>query len=399
MDEKWKEQRNQIIGLGEKSFKKSYFPELQSKITELESSQDNLKTLFHSITDAIVIHSVNGNMIVINEQAQNLFNITEQEIGSFSIFDFTLDKNNHQELIAIWEEVMSGTPKVIQWEIRQAVTKREIPVQVSINQAIWYGEKVLVAVIRDFSERIKFENELIIAKEKAEQSDRLKTAFLQNMSHEIRTPMNAIIGFSELLNDKELSEEKKSRFIHIIQNSGNQLLAIVSDILTISSIETKQEKINISSCKLNELIKELHAVFSQQANNQNILLRIRPGLNNNQAIILTDQTKITQILTNLINNALKFTPSGWIEFGYTLKNNYLEFFVSDSGIGINSEHLAKIFDRFHQAQLNSNKIYGGNGLGLTISKAFTEMLGGTIWVESTPEKGSTFYFTIPYKTE
>lgn len=265
------------------------------------------------------------------------------------------------------------------------------------------SEKILEFGL-DISELKRVERELhevnqhlVIAKEKAEESSRLKTAFLQNISHEIRTPLNAICGFSDMLSESTLSEEKKNSFISIIQTSSNQLLSIVSDILTISSLETKQEKLNIEKACMNDIIIDLLSIFKQQLVNQNISLYAKQALNDKQSEIYTDKTKITQILSNLISNAIKFTHEGFIEFGYVLKNNKLEFYVKDSGVGIKPEKHDKIFERFRQADLSINKEYGGTGLGLSISKGLTELLGGEIWVNSEIGKGSTFYFTIPYE--
>jgi len=249
---------------------------------------------------------------------------------------------------------------------------------------------------------------LIVLKEKAEESNRLKTSFLQNISHEIRTPLNAICGFSGMLSMPDLTDDKKNNFISIIQNSSNQLLAIVNDVLTISSLQNKQEKINIQEVCINEIIDDLHTIFNQQAKNQNINLVKKNGLTNNQSLIYTDRTKIIQILTNLLSNALKFTKMGEIEFGYivddvrtgrdlSLRDKSLQFYVKDTGIGINSEFHEKIFERFSQADKNIQTNYGGTGLGLSISKGFVELLGGKIWLNSEDGKGTTFYFTIPYK--
>ncbi|HPS12429.1 MAG TPA: HAMP domain-containing sensor histidine kinase, partial [Prolixibacteraceae bacterium] len=224
---------------------------------------------------------------------------------------------------------------------------------------------------------------------------------LHNMSHEIRTPLNAISGFVGLLEDSGITEEDRNSYIQIIQNSSTQLIAIVSDILTISSLETKQEKINVSNVCINELFVELQAIFNQQAMTKNISLIVKQPLNDIQSEIFTDETKITQVLSNLLSNALKFTAEGFIEFGYNLKTDVkpveMEFYVKDSGIGINPEFHTKIFERFRQANKSINKIYGGTGLGLAISKAYIELLGGKIWVQSEPGQGSTFFFTIPYK--
>jgi signal transduction histidine kinase len=269
--------------------------------------------------------------------------------------------------------------------------------EVSLKKFYYKNELYMQCLTTDITERKKIELELIAAKEKAEESDRLKTAFLQNMSHEIRTPLNAISGFSELLEEPDLPQETRKCYFQIIQNNTNQLISIVSDILTISSLETKQVNPNISNVCINNVISELLAIFKQQALLQNISLLAKQQLNDQQSVIETDKTKITQILSNLLSNALKFTHKGFIQFGYNLKGNELEFFIKDSGIGIKQEFHDKIFERFRQGDKSINKLYGGTGLGLAISKAFVELLGGKIWVQSEVGKGSTFYFTLPYK--
>lgn len=275
----------------------------------------------------------------------------------------------------------------IKWVLGQAFPEVDID-----NKIIGY-----VGTITDITEIKNYEKELIATKEKAEESDRMKTIFLHNLSHEIRTPMNAIIGFSNLLIDNELSEKKRNKYISIIQSSSNQLLSIINDILTISSLETKQETINIDKVNINNLLTELLIIFEPQAQSKNIAISLNCNLNEQQAEIYTDKTKITQILHNFINNALKFTLKGFIEFGYRLIEKKLEFYVKDTGIGIKQEDQKNIFERFQQANDEIQQDFGGTGLGLSISKAFTELLGGKIWVESEIEKGSTFYFTIPYK--
>lgn len=270
-------------------------------------------------------------------------------------------------------------------------------VEVHSGKIVLDNKTYLYSIINDATEKITKDTELIAAKEKAEESDRLKSAFLQNLSHEIRTPLNSICGFSERLNKPQLSDEKRKSFVSIIQNSSNQLLSIISDVLSISALETKQEKVNIEKICINNIITDLLSIFKQQTINRNISLYAKKSLSDKQSEIYTDKTKITQILSNLLSNALKFTHEGFVEFGYNLKNNELEFYVKDSGIGIKSELQEKIFERFAQADHFINKKYGGTGLGLAISKGFVELLDGEIWVNSVINDGSTFYFTIPYR--
>jgi PAS domain S-box-containing protein len=258
------------------------------------------------------------------------------------------------------------------------------------------GKPILFSIIHDITERKKAEKELIEAKEKAEESDNLKTAFLQNMSHEIRTPLNAITGFSQFLISPDLSEKKRKEFVSIIQNSSKQLVSVVSDILSISFLETKQEKINNEIVNVNGLISELEMIFRHQLILKNIKLKIVKSLTDSESNVFTDRIKLTQIISNLINNANKFTEEGTIEFGYSLIYNELEFYVKDTGIGIKEDQQEKIFERFRQADMSISKKYGGTGLGLAISKGYIELLGGKIWVNSEIGRGSTFSFRIPY---
>lgn len=239
--------------------------------------------------------------------------------------------------------------------------------------------------------------ELIIAKEEAKESNRLKSAFLKNISHEIRTPLNAILGFSELLDKPDLTPEKQKSYTTIIINSSNQLHTIVTEILTISSLQSKQVKISIQKVCINSIIVELFSLYKPKAFNQNINLYSKQLLTDKQSEIYTDETKLKQTLSHMLINALKFTHKGFIEFGYSLKGNEIEFYVTDTGIGIKKEMQDLIFEPFYQVDFELGAIYGGTGLGLPISKGFLELLGGEIWVESIIGEGSTFYFTIPYK--
>lgn len=655
MEKDFEQQRDQIIGLGENSFKKSYYPELQSKILEVETAYLNITNVFSSINDAIVIHDENGEIYLLNKHAEDLFNLKSGDKDKYRLFDLFSDKLNYVELLEIWKDIKKGHPKIVNMIVKPLNRNIEFQVQTSINRVYWYGKNLLVAVLRDFSDRAKFEEELVnaresaeksekalaaiienipfavfaytldgrilmvnnlsevytkysryellnmsieeldkefsleggnqkkwesikdtgfvqfissiykkdkekllvevnitsliykgkqimlsvvqditkrmeaeiklqkseerlnyalsaandgiwdicvdgsasyfndqyykmlgyepyefppvyesfvellhpedrervlnslkqsdekdgcfesefrlkmkngeykwilgrgrmvetrnnagyrmvgthvdiserknyeeqlmVAKEKAEESNRLKSAFLQNMSHEIRTPLNAINGFTGLLNNPDIPEENKQNFISIIQSSSKQLLRIVSDVLTISALETKQEEVKFEEVNINTIILSRLAEFKEQANNQNLPIYTKLFLTDNEAFVLTDKSKLTQIINNLLSNALKFTHEGSVEFGYELHNKMLEFFVKDTGIGITDNQKEKIFGRFNQADNSIQANYGGTGLGLSISQGFVELLGGKIWVESEFGRGSTFYFTIPY---
>ena len=259
----------------------------------------------------------------------------------------------------------------------------------------------LVTIINDISANINAQNELVKAKELAEESDRLKSAFLANMSHEIRTPMNGIIGFSGLLSKDNLSEEKRSNYVRIIQNSTTQLLTIITDILDVSKIEAGLLSIYEQKFNLNDMFDELHAQFEiekKQKFKEEIELKIHKGLENIEAEIFSDRARIYQVISNLIGNAIKFTEKGTIEFGYKVINKEkIIFFVKDTGIGIDREKQSIIFERFRQVDDSTNRKYGGTGLGLAICKGLVSLLGGKIWVESNPGSGSVFYFSLNYK--
>ncbi|MBK7212131.1 MAG: response regulator [Bacteroidales bacterium] len=260
---------------------------------------------------------------------------------------------------------------------------------------------VIRTSIIDIDNEKRMEINLLKEKEKAEVSDKLKSAFLANMSHEIRTPMNSILGYSELLSDKDITEEERTRFSSIISNSSNQLMQLINDIIDISKLEAHQLKVFMSDCNLNEICRNCYYSFINSE-----LLKTKPNvklilnLPDKYATVKTvsDPNRLQQVIMNLINNAIKFTENGAIEFGYELIDENevpkLKFFVKDSGIGIPPEKFDLIFERFRQATDDGS--HKGTGLGLSISKGIIELLNGNIGVESTPGKGATFSFIIPY---
>ena len=238
--------------------------------------------------------------------------------------------------------------------------------------------------------------ELISAKEKAEESDRLKSAFLANMSHEIRTPMNGILGFADLLKEPELSGEDRQEYIGIIEKSGLRMLNIINDLIDISKVESGQMEISYSEVNINEQTEYIYNFFKPEVNRKGMHLSFQNGLPKEKAVIQTDREKLYAILTNLVKNAIKYSDTGIIEIGYSQKDNFLIYFIKDTGIGIPDSKKEAIFNRFIQADVTDKRAFQGAGLGLAISKSYVEMLGGNIWVESIEGTGSSFYFTIPY---
>ena len=249
---------------------------------------------------------------------------------------------------------------------------------------------------QDISDRKKAEQEILAAKEKAEESDRLKSAFLANMSHEIRTPMNGILGFADLLKKPKLSGDKQLKYIEIIEKSGNRMLNIINDLIDISKIESGQMNVVKAETNINEQIEYIYTFFKPEVEQKGMELSFKTPLTSSEATITTDREKLYAILTNLVKNAIKYSNEGAIELGYKKIKNHMQFYVKDNGIGIPGGKLEDIFNRFFQTHQSLSSGYEGAGLGLAISKAYAEMLGGEMWVESVEGEGSTFYFTIPY---
>lgn len=248
--------------------------------------------------------------------------------------------------------------------------------------------------------RRELENQLLYAKEKAEEADKLKSAFLANMSHEIRTPMNAIIGFSQLLSLPNLSAEKKKQYIDIISYKGNSLVKLINDIIDASKVEAGQLTVVYAPCAINNLLKNLQVFYKKDRvlqKREAVDIKLIVPKKTDRLEVVTDEGRLEQVLTNLISNALKYTERGSIEFGYNLDNELVTFFVKDTGIGIDPKMQTLIFERFRQVEDFSGKKAAGTGLGLSISKGIVSLLGGNIWVESELGEGTTFFFTIPYR--
>lgn len=373
---------------------------------KLRKEQAYLDQLFQSSQEAIVMIDNKGIVKSINKEFIHLFDYSENEILGTNIDEmivprYLADEGMHNTNRALTNE------RVEMESVRQHKNGMLIDVSIIVTPIFIAGEIVgAFGIYRDITDRKRIEKSLIIAKEKAEESDRLKSAFLSNMSHEIRTPMNAILGFSSLLSDPGSTEEEKIEYIDIIKERGNDLMRIISDIIDVAKIESGQLKINIKDCKVNRLLEDIHVVFKQIKQKQekdNVVLKTSLPVPDPEFTILTDPQRLRQIMTNLIENALKFTETGEIEFGYRIREDLgigksIDFFIQDSGIGIPEEMHKVIFERFRQVDDSHTRKYGGTGLGLTICKNLTHLMGGELTLQSQVGKGTRFTITLPMWT-
>ncbi|MFP4449146.1 MAG: PAS domain S-box protein [Bacteroidales bacterium] len=370
---------------------------------QLKIERAYLENLFHSSPEAIVVTTNEGVVKSVNKEFLSLFGYREDEITGQLLDKYIAPDNGYSEAKEKTDTVARG------YRISTEAVRRKkdgtlinvsilgAPIQVDEKQIAVYG------IYRNITQRIKNQKELKKAKQKAEEADRIKSAFLANMSHEIRTPMNAILGFARLLKEPSLNKEQLHEYVDIINGRANHLLQIINDILDLSKIESDQLLISEEEFNLNQFLNEIYSLISnelKQAGKSDLDLYLRNGLKEDEANIISDKTRLQQILFNLLNNALKYTKEGFIEFGYHLQNwewGDLEFFVRDTGIGIEEDRQSVIFDRFRQADESKTREFGGAGLGLSISKGLVGKLGGQMWVNSEYGKGSVFYFTIPFK--
>ena len=254
----------------------------------------------------------------------------------------------------------------------------------------------MMGTVQDITKYINSEQNKL-AKEVAEESDRLKSAFIANMSHEIRTPLNAILGFSNLLKRDNLSSEKKNKYLDFVESGGKKLLRIISDVVDLSKMDTNHLTLSYETCNLNKLITKLQEEFNLNLKNQKQMVVVQKGLKNNESYIITDQTRLEQILSNLIENSVKYAPNGNILIGYKRSGEMIKFYVKDEGEGIEEKDHESIFGRFKQIENQYSRTNTSTGLGLSIVKELTELMKGKVWVESIKGRGAVFYFTIPYQ--
>ncbi len=368
----------------------------------LRDSEEKYKRLYCSMQDAYAMIDLDGRITESNPAFRNMLGYSEEELLKLAYTDITPKKwHSFEENIIKNQILRRGSSKVYEKEyIHKNGNIFPVELRTFLLRDGDGNPKSMWSIVREISERKRIKDELIKAKERAEENDKLKSLFLANMSHEIRTPMNAIMGFSDLLSDTRLDEAKRERFIGIIQDSSKRLLQIIEDIMDISKIEARQLKLNYSECRIYDVFKKSLEDFKNYDSFQNkkdLELIIDFPEKYKDLLIITDSLRIQQIFENLIHNAIKYTEKGYVKFGLQLKSengeNYLKFYVQDTGIGIPGNKVELVFERFRQ--LNEDEFHDGTGLGLSISKGIIELMGGKIWCNSVVNKGSTFYFTIP----
>ena len=363
---------------------------------QMEYDRHMLKLAVDNSDVEIMINCKDGSFDYCSPALATRLGYTYDEMKKMHIWDIE-DYFTQESFKDFWKSITKNKSRQGEGiEIAKDGTRFEINY---VSDFVKIGDRELMCTrIQDITESKKREAIMENAKKKAEESDRLKTIFLANMSHEIRTPMNGILGFADLLQRNDLSLEKSQQYAKIISQCGNNLMQLLDDILDFSKIEAGQLDFKKEDLCVNKIIEELYDFHALQArqNNSNISLHMHKSLRNDEAMIHSDERHLKQILTNLLNNALKFTEKGEIVIGYNAKRNGIEFFVKDSGCGIAADMLDKIFEPFRQGEEILARKHHGSGLGLTIAKSYVEALGGYIWVESELNKGTTFCFTLPY---
>ena len=370
-------------------------------ITERKLAREHISKLERAVEQSpssVVITDLDGKIEYVNPRFTEITGYTKEEALGQPTSIMKSGEHAREFYKILWDSIRSGK----EWRGEFLNRRKDgstfwemasiSPVRNDLDQITHY-----IAIKDDITERKNIEQQLVQAKEKAEESDRLKSAFLANMSHEIRTPMNAILGFSEILQHEGIQPEDRREYIKLIHDKGNDLMNIISDLIDISRIEAGDMKLVKTHIRINDIILELF----EQVNKEKALkgkneVQVRYRISEDaEYSILSDKNRLRQVFNNLLGNAMKFTNEGYIEIGYDLLDDHVRFYVKDSGIGITPENQKVIFERFRQEDNSYTRKHGGTGLGLAISKQIVELLGGEIGVDSKPDQGANFYFTLP----
>ncbi len=388
---------------------------IQKKIeAALRESEEKYRSIFENAPLGILHYNAKGAIVSCNDNFVKIIGTSKEEIIGIDML-----KLQDKELVRELKKSLNGEVGVYENEYKSMLVNKITPVH-GFFQPMYSEDNVLtggVGIIEDITDRklieekLKKQNEeyaalneelrklnedLLIAKEKVEQSDRLKTEFLHNLSHEIRTPMNGIIGFAEMLNEDNLEIAKIPFYSKMILNSSRQLLRVIDDILEISRLETKQVVIRNKEISINNFLDNMFSVFDFKAKERSIRLRIKKAIKDQESFVRIDDVKLYKIISNLMENAFKYTSKGFVEIGNYIENNKLCIYVKDTGLGIAKEKQKRIFERFQRAVDNMNKVTEGMGLGLAIAKENAKLLNGDILVDSEEGQGTVFTLVLPY---
>ena len=379
------------------SYTNKIIKDIRKAVVEKEKEEAYFERLFDIAPEAIAILDMTGRIKRVNQKFVKLFGFEQEELVNKEVDRLIVPEN-------LFEQARINTVEILKLKYIESdgirICKNGKRINVSIiatSIELKYGQLGIYVIYRDITQQKEFENRLNEAKDKAEESERLKSSFLANISHEIRTPMNSIMGFSSLLETPDISKESKANYIKYINTSGIKLLKIIDDIIDISKLEAQELTININKCNLKELFEELLFIFSGN-NKTGIDLKMKIEKSNN-IIIYSDYRRLKQIMSAFIDNGLKFTHNGYVEFGYEILVDKIQFYVKDTGIGLSKDKKKVIFDRFRQVEESHTRKYGGAGIGLAISKELVHLLGGEIEIESKEGEGTLFSFCLPYKPE
>lgn len=369
----------------------------QQLIIDLEENKHRYQVLLEAIPDLFFIIDKDGIYVDFVFKASEALQIKPEDIIGNSIFEVGFSEKMSSKIFqCIQNCIDSDSIETIEYALEIEGSSAMFEMRI-----VRLNDHSVISLARDITKRKMAEIRMEEAKAKAEESDRLKTAFLANISHEIRTPMNAIIGFSRMIGSTEFDDEEKTKFIDIIITNGKLLLALINDMISLSKIESNTLVVKNSPYKVNDMMVSLYKEFGYDVEDKkNIRVKLSCENSNPKFTIITDPNLLLSVLQKLIDNAIKFTEQGEIEFGYRiLESNHIEFFVRDTGIGIAERDMERIFERFHQLDNRTIRAYEGTGLGLSIAQHYVRLLGGTLLVKSKPGKGSVFSFSIPYLKE
>ena len=366
----------------------------------LVQSEEKFRLLVENAPIGVSLTNIRGEFLTVNRAYCDIIGYTVKELIEMTFYELTVEEFN-EETVRDVNKLVDGKVEKARMD-KQCIRKDGEIIDVVINITVIKDEKgypeYLIGMLEDITELKIIEKDLIFAKEKAEESDRLKSAFLSTMSHELRTPLNAILGFSELINE-DLQKNEIIDFVQLINKSGQLLFEIIEDILDITDMESGKSRVTKEEFLVDSVLQELYPKIEsmlEKEKKQHLEIKYNPPADSNEITFFTNKSKFYKILVLLLKNAIKFTDKGYIEYGFKPEQDEIVFYIKDTGIGISEEMQDVVFEKFRQVDDTHTRKYGGVGLGLTLVKKLVELLDGRIWFDSAPGKGSVFYFSLPF---